>query len=135
MRHELGPAEFEILRHGAEVRLRDPAFGPVYQLGAGLAYLERVGVDRIEAHTIALAHRLAARPSLPAASRLTTPEGNRSSIVAFRVARPRSSSQSPRGNPTQVSVREKGTQIRVSPALFNTESDIDRFLALAEHLR
>ena len=34
------------------------AFGPVYQLGAGLDYLERVGVDRIEAHTVALAQRL-----------------------------------------------------------------------------
>ena len=35
-------------------------FGEVYQLGAGLAYLERVGVSRIEAHTVALARELRA---------------------------------------------------------------------------
>ena len=36
---------------------------------------------------------------------------------------------------TQVSVRENGTQIRVSPALFNTSDDIDRFLTVAEGLK
>ena len=30
-----------------------------------------------------------------------------------------------------VSVRESGRQVRVSPALFNTADDIDRFLTLA----
>ena len=36
---------------------------------------------------------------------------------------------------TSVSVRENGTQIRVSPALFNTDADIDRFLTVAEGLK
>ena len=36
---------------------------------------------------------------------------------------------------TQVSVRENGTQIRVSPALFNSADDIDRFLNVAEGLK
>ena len=35
----------------------------------------------------------------------------------------------------QVSFRENGTQIRVSPALFNTADDIDRFLTVAEGLK
>jgi selenocysteine lyase/cysteine desulfurase len=34
-----------------------------------------------------------------------------------------------------VSVRENGTQIRVSPALFNTSDDVRRFLDLAGDLQ
>jgi selenocysteine lyase/cysteine desulfurase len=34
-----------------------------------------------------------------------------------------------------VSVRENGTQIRVSAALFNTSDDIDHFLTVAEGLK
>jgi selenocysteine lyase/cysteine desulfurase len=36
------------------------------------------------------------------------------------------------GNGVQVSFREKGSQIRVSPALFNTREEIGRFLDLAK---
>jgi selenocysteine lyase/cysteine desulfurase len=135
VKRELGPQEFEIYDTVRKFEYATLAFEPVYQLGAGLAYLERVGVGRIEAHTVGLAHRL--HRGLTARGFLvTTPEGNRSSIVAFRVDKAleditRLLAQSH----TQVSVREKGSQIRVSPALFNTESDIDRFLALAEGLR
>jgi len=43
--------------------------------------------------------------------------------------------QGQRLKPSQVSVRENGTQIRVSPALFNTSDDIDRFLTVAEGLK
>jgi len=107
----------------------------VYQLGAGLAYLERVGVDRIEAHTVALAHRL--HHGLRALGfQLTTPDGNRSSIVTFRVSKPQDVIvRHLAASNVQVSVRENGTQIRVSPALFNTADDIDRFLTVAEGLR
>jgi len=53
-----------------------------HQLGAGLAYLERVGVERIERHTVELAREL--RAGLASQGyRLFTPEGNRSSIVTF----------------------------------------------------
>ena len=55
---QLGPREFEIYKTTRKFEYATLAFGPVYQLGAGLAYLDRVGVDRIEAHTVALAHRL-----------------------------------------------------------------------------
>jgi selenocysteine lyase/cysteine desulfurase len=34
----------------------------------------------------------------------------------------------------QVSLREKGTQIRVAPALFNNAEEIDAFLKVAEKL-
>jgi selenocysteine lyase/cysteine desulfurase len=35
----------------------------------------------------------------------------------------------------RVSVRENGTQIRVSPALFNTSDDIRRFLDVVDALK
>jgi selenocysteine lyase/cysteine desulfurase len=55
--------------------------------------------------------------------------------VAFRVpgdtAAARTSLQTAQ---VKVSLRENGTQMRVSPALFNTARDIDRFLASVERL-
>ena len=57
-------------------------FGEVYQLGAGLAYLERVGVGRIESHTVALARELRAGLARQG-YRLFTPEENHSSIVTY----------------------------------------------------
>lgn len=106
-----------------------------YQLGAGLEYLERVGVDRIETHTVELAHRLQ-RGLRTLGFDVTTPQGNRSSIVAFRVSKPQDAIVRHLAlTKTQVSVRENGTQIRVSPALFNTSEDIDRFLTVAEGLK
>ncbi|MGE0815940.1 MAG: aminotransferase class V-fold PLP-dependent enzyme [Vicinamibacterales bacterium] len=132
---EIGPTEFAIYQTAKKFDYATPAFGPIYQLGAGLSYLERVGVDRIEAHTVGLAHRLQ-RGLRTLGFDVVTPEGNRSSIVAFKVARPEEAiTRHLADTRTAVSVRENGTQIRVSPALFNTDADIDRFLTVAEGLK
>ena len=85
---QLGPTGLRDLQDGEDASTTPrSAFGPVYQLGAGLSYLERVGVDRIETHTVALAHQLQ-RGLRTLGFDVTTPEGNRSSIVAFRVTKP-----------------------------------------------
>lgn len=108
-------------------------FAEIYQLGAGLRYLETIGVERIEAHTTALAARL--RTGLVARGiTVLTPEGNRSSIVACM--NPKGAAARPILDAAniRVSLREDDTQIRISPALFNTDQDIDRFLAVAERL-
>ncbi len=132
---EVAPDQFEIYKTTRRFDYATLAFGPIYQLGAGLSYLERVGVDRIETHTVALAHRLQ-RGLRTLGFDVTTPEGNRSSIVAFRVSKPADAiARHLADTKTQVSVRENGTQIRVSPALFNTSADIDRFLSVAEGLK
>jgi selenocysteine lyase/cysteine desulfurase len=132
---ELPDRQFEIYKTARRFDYATLAFGPVYQLGAGLEYLERAGVDRIETHTVELAHRLR-RGLLTLGFDVTTPEGNRSSIVAFRVSKPQDAIvRHLAETKTQVSVRENGTQIRVSPALFNTSDDIDRFLTVAEGLK
>ena len=92
-------------------------------------------VARIEQHTVGLAHQLADGLRAKGLAVLT-PAGNRSSIVAFRnpadAARTRAVLDAARA---RVSVRENGTQIRVSPALYNTAGDIRRFLEVVDALR
>ena len=107
-------------------------FGEVYQLGAGLAYLERVGVDRIEAHTVALAQEL--RSGLASQGyRLFTPEGNRSSIVTYYTPKP-AAAQTEAFARAAIDVTVRPNQVRVSPALFNTRADIARFLEVTRGL-
>ena len=131
----LGPTNFRLYETAKKFDYATPAFGPIYQLGAGLDYITRVGVDRIETHAVALAHRLQ-RGLRTLGFVVLTPEGNRSSIVAFRVTKAADAIATHLADTkTSVSVRENGTQIRVSPALFNTDADIDRFLTVAEGLR
>lgn len=103
-------------------------FGEVYQLGAGLRYLERVGVGRIESHTVALADAL--RKGLVAQGyRVFTPENNRSSIVTYYTTKdPAALSAALEKASIDVTVRGATGQVRVSPALFNTQADIARFL-------
>ena len=111
------------------------AFGAVYQLGAALTYLEQIGVLRIEAHVTMLARRLR-QGLLDRQLDVLTPEGTRSPIVAFRnPGDPAAARKTVEAAGAQVSFRENGTQIRVSPALFNTVEEIDRFLGIAERLR
>ena len=57
---ELGDHRYEIYRTAKKFEYATLAFGPVYQLGAALSYLERVGVARIERHTVAWPHELRA---------------------------------------------------------------------------
>ena len=131
---ELGGYQYEIYATAKRFDYATPAFGPIYQLGAGLSFLNRVGVGAIEQHTVALADRLN-RGLRAQGARVLTPLGNRSSIVAFAVDPARDSAAVFAKANTDVSVREGGRQVRVSPALFNTVDDIDRFLEVAKSLR
>jgi selenocysteine lyase/cysteine desulfurase len=132
---ELPGRRYEIYKTAKKFDYATLAFGSVYQLGAALAYLETVGVRRIETHTVALASELA---SGLRARDLTvlTPSGNRSSIVAFRNPTTPAVARTVLDRATaRVSLRENGTQIRVSPALFNSSNDIARFLDVADELK
>ena len=125
---ELGDHRYEIYRTAKKFEYATLPFAEVYQLGAALGYLERVGVDRIERHTVALAGEL--RDGLVALGfRLLTPADNRSSIVSVHLDRNQARAREVLDkNGVQVSFREKGSQLRVSPALFNTRDEIRRFL-------
>jgi selenocysteine lyase/cysteine desulfurase len=110
-------------------------FAEIYQLGAGLTYLERVGISRIEGHVVGLADRLS-RGLVERGVTVLTPRGTRSAIIAIR--NPSASEAAARAlldkGDAQVSYRDGGQQIRISPALYNTAEDIDRFLGLVEQL-
>ena len=103
-------------------------FGAVYQLSSGLDYLLDVGVDRIEAHTVPLAHRLR-QGLLDQGFPVLTPEENRSAIVTFEpgvgVERLRRDLDRSR---VRVSLKDGGRRVRAGVALFNNQEEVDRLL-------
>jgi selenocysteine lyase/cysteine desulfurase len=126
--------QFDIFATARKFEFATLAFGAVYELGAALAYLERVGVDRIERHVCGLAARLQ-QGLRDRGLEVLTPAGNRSPIVSFRVpGDPAAARRTVQQAGMQVSFREGGSQIRVSPALFNTDADVGAWLAIAERL-
>ena len=129
---ELPDHRYQLYKTAKKFEYATLPFAEVYQLGAGLAYLERVGVDRIEQHTVALAREL--RDGLAALGfTLFTPAGNGSSIVSLRLQKNQARAREVLDKAgVQVSYREGGSMIRVSPALFNTRTEIRQFLDLAK---
>lgn len=126
---------FELFKTAKRFDYATLPFAEIYQLGAGLSFLERVGVDRIERHTVALSGEL--RRGLAAQGwRLFTPESNRSSIVTFYFDRdPAALRAAFDAARIDVTIRDSVKQVRVSPALFNTGDEIARFLEVTSGLR
>lgn len=108
------------------------AFGAARQLSAGLAYLESVGVARIEEHTVGLALRLQEHLARQG-HRLFTPPGNRSSIVTLYTAKPMADVRAA-FEAANVDVTVRNGQIRIAAALFNTADEIDRCLDVTRRL-
>jgi len=132
---ELPGQRFELYKTAKRYDYATLPFGEVYQLGAGIAYVDRVGVDRIERHTVALAKEL--RDGLVSQGhRLFTPEGNASSIVTFYFDGPPADVHAVfDAAKIDTSVRDALKQVRVSPALFNTREDVARILEITPRLR
>lgn len=132
---ELPGQRFELYKTAKRYDYATLPFCEVYQLGAGIAYVERVGVDRIERHTVALAKELHAGLAAQG-HRLFTPEGNASSIVTFFFSRdPAEMRAAFDAAKIDVTVRDALKQVRVSPALFNTKDDVGRMLDVTKRLR
>ncbi len=114
------------------------AFGQIYELAASLAYMKRLGLDKIETQSLALGRRL--RKGLADRKfQIFTPENNGSSIVSFytpKTARDAQAVLDAAG--VKVSVQDEGdapmVRIRVAPAFFNNVGEIDRFLMVSEKL-
>jgi selenocysteine lyase/cysteine desulfurase len=124
---ELGDHRYQVFANAKRFDYATPAFGPIYELGAALTFLAQVGVGRIERHTVDLATRL--NTGLRArGARVLTPLGNRSSIVSFATDPAREPAKHFAAAGVEVSVRDAGRQVRVSPALYNMADDIDRCL-------
>jgi selenocysteine lyase/cysteine desulfurase len=128
---------------GYEYRLHDGArrfeyatlaFLPLYQLGAGLRYLERAGPDCIEAHTVPLAHEMR-RGLIEQGFEVLTPEDNGSPIVAFVHGRDQDAARAVfKRHNVFVTFRTGGIHVRAGAALFNNRVDIARFLAATEEV-
>ena len=91
-------------------------------------------MDRIESHTVALAHRL--RDGwVEQGYSVLTPADNRSAIVTIDhgkdVEQVRTALQAAN---VKVSLKENGTQIRAGAALFNNAQDIERLLEVTGQL-
>jgi selenocysteine lyase/cysteine desulfurase len=129
---DLGDHRYEIYRTARKFEYATLPFAEIYQLGAAIVYLERIGVDRIERATVALAREL--RQGLVALGfRAFTPADNGSSIVSVYLDRNQARAREVLESAgVQVSFRANGSLLRVSPALFNTSEEIEQFLGHAK---
>jgi len=85
---ELPDHTYEITTNARRFDYSSRAFGDAYALSAGLAYLEHVGVGRIEEHTINNLARKLQEGLDKQGHPLFTPPGNRSAIVTFYTSKP-----------------------------------------------
>jgi len=137
---ELPDHRFEFDRTARRFDYGSRAFGAVFQLHASLAYLEKVGVDRIAEHTIGLAHRLSDAVAKQGFE-LFTPPGNRSSIVAFYVRKAADQVRTAfHAANIEVTVRndalrpDNPTYVRVGIGLFNTADEVDKLLEVTQRM-
>ena len=93
---------------------------------ASLAYLDKVGIARIEEHTVGLAQQLY-QGLVQQGYRLFTHAGNRSSIVTFYCVRPMEQYRTA-FREARIDVTVRNGQVRVSPALFNNAAEIKKCL-------
>jgi len=129
---ELPDYRYELNQTARKFDYCSRAFGPVKELSAALTYLQGVGIPRIEEHTVGLARRLWDGLSRQG-YRVFTPPGNRSSIVTVYSAKPMADVRTA-FQAAKVDVTVRDGQIRMAPALFNTDDEIDRCLEVTKGL-
>lgn len=123
---------YELVKNASKFEGTSRSFGAVAQLQASLSYLEKVGVPRIEEHTVALAHQLYAG-LVKQGYKMFTPLANRSSIVTFYITKPADAFRAA-FHAAKIDVTIRNAQVRVSPALFNNTDEIDHFLSITKKL-
>ncbi len=123
---------FELKKTARRYNYASLPFAEVHQLAAALSYLEKIGVERIFAHTLGLTQRL--ETGLVAQGyKLFTPSGNRSSVLCFYTRRPVAEITSAM-NTAKIDVSVRDDHVRASIALFNNAEDIDRLLEVTKRL-
>jgi selenocysteine lyase/cysteine desulfurase len=131
---ELPDGQFELSHAAKRFEYATLPFGVISQLGAGLSYLEKVGVDKIGVHTLELG-RLLRNEIAGQGKKLFTPINNESPIVTCFLENPSAAATAFSAAMIDVTVREKEKQVRVSPALFNTANEVGKFLDMLKRLR
>ena len=140
----LGGYHYQHYRSSKKYEFASLAFGEIYQLAAALDYLQRVGLDRIETHTVALTDRLRAGLA-DRGVRIFTPRGTQSSILSFYVTQtPDAAGKAFEDARIEISIQRgetdepagpgARTRVRVAVSLFNDAADIQRLLGAAEKL-
>lgn len=129
---ELPDHRFELAQTARRFDYCTRAFGPAHELSAALAYLEKVGVSRIEEHTVGLAHQLYEGLSRQG-HKLFTPAANRSSIVTLYTTKPMADVRAA-FHAAHVDVTVRDGQVRIAPALFNIAEEVDRCLEVTRRL-
>ncbi len=136
---------YQPYRNGKKYEFASLAFGEVYQLAAAVGYLRRVGLERIETHTLALTDRL--RAGLTARGfKMYTPPATRSSILSFYVTVPADAAAKAfddggvrisiqRGETDEPAGPDASCRVRVAVSFFNNAADVDRLLDVAGRLR
>jgi selenocysteine lyase/cysteine desulfurase len=137
--------EYEHHKTARKFEYASLAFSEIYQLAASLSYLQGIGLDRIEAQSLALVDQL--RKGLAERGfRILTPEGNRSSIVSFYI-RTEASEAEKILDAAKVKVSLQNgdrtdayggtgtvTRVRAALAFFNNAADVERLLEVSEKL-
>jgi selenocysteine lyase/cysteine desulfurase len=106
--------------------------GATAELAAGLKYIDRIGIANIDAHGARLGLKLQ-QDLTRMGHRLFTPIGNRSPIVAFYINKPIGEARAIFSE-NKINVTARNGTVRVSPALFNDDADIERLLEAARKL-
>ncbi len=130
-----GLLSYKLPEDGRKFMYATPAFGPVYQLSAGIDYVLKLGVENIAEYVISLAYYL--RENVQGLGfELLTPEGNQSAIVAFKHGfEPSVIKKALEQEDVHVNFRENDSQIRIGSALFNNQEDINHFLSVLQALK
>jgi len=123
---------YELLKTARKFEGTSRAFGAVSQLQASLSYLEKVGIPRIEEHTVGLAQQLY-EGLAKQGHRVFTPPGNRSSIVTFYCSKPVADARAA-FQAANIEVTARGGQVRIAPALFNNADEIEKCLDVTKRL-
>jgi cysteine desulfurase/selenocysteine lyase len=112
------------------------SFGDIYELAAALKYLQRIGLDNIEARSQTLVKRF--RSGLAERKiQIATPENTRSPIVSFYIRKAAADAEKIlAAERVKVSLQATApmTRVRVAIAFFNNEADVDRMLDVSHRL-
>jgi selenocysteine lyase/cysteine desulfurase len=124
--------QYELYTDARRFESATASSGATAELAASLKYIDQIGIFNIDAHGVKLGFKLQQQLSRMG-HRLFTPMGNRCPIVAFYINKPVSVARALFAE-NKVNVTARNGTVRVSPALFNNDEDIERLLDTARQL-
>ena len=117
---------FRLKTSAEKLQYANPAYGPVAAMDAALGFLGEVGMDRIAAHTHALAGELRAGAEA-LGMQLFTPPDNPSAIVSFYHGLEHETLAGALADEgVSITFQEDGKLLRAAVGMFNNRADVDR---------